>query len=517
MKKGKLASYVIIVILIVGICVGTAYAGSSSKSISNYEEKKGEAASDPDRLKTTDTSQTEMSSQSQEETPKHVEYAKAIEKRQKVESLGEAGFSAKQIIEILDSEESTTQETVIALKSAGYEYEEISSALSDNGHSQEEIDSVIPKVDKTAASATEEETQAQSASSKTITQSGTVAWTANSGESSTSGLTGAVAGTIDLSSQRGFNIDSSGNVVKNINPVDIDGGVPRTAGATMDTTADGQVAYFEELPGGVNGKETSRALIGYDSKGNAIKHINLDENGDVTSSAEYVNDSKGNLLEARHYYKSGDIRLLEKYDGAGNKLASVKYSQDRHITEIEVNTYDGDGNRILSQTYNETGELQFYITSTFDENGSPVQDLFYDKDDALMGQMDYTMDMETMKGVGVYTDKDGKERVKVEFEWTEHGVTNNIQIKDGKIVEHTFKEYDSDGQLVKETHFTPEGGIKKTIENTYEGGKQVHQTIFDAQGVATGATQYYYNSQNQMIGFINYNPNEKLKQNAQPV
>ena len=150
------------------------------------------------------------------------------------------------------------------------------------------------------------------------------------------------------------------------------------------------------------------------------------------------------------------------------------------------------------------------MISTYDNEGAPLKDYTYDKDNKLVGTLTYTMDKENKKGTAVYVDDKGRERVKVEFEYNDYGITHNLQIQDGKLVEHKLVTYNQDGQVAKTTYLDAGGNASRTVENSYAGKQLVSATTYNAGGMATQVTQYFYNA-NGMSGFVNYKPHEQIK------
>jgi hypothetical protein len=92
--------------------------------------------------------------------------------------------------------------------------------------------------------------------------------------------------------------------------------------------------------------------------------------------------------------------------------------------------------------------------------------------------------------------------------------TSTISItENGKeiIYKDSFTVYDKQGNIIEQTDYNKEGGIKRKETNKYNANKdKTEEVVFDGKDKTTIKTTFFYNSNDQKIGEIEYDGTGKI-------
>ena len=203
-----------------------------------------------------------------------------------------------------------------------------------------------------------------------------------------------------------------------------------------------------------------RITYDYYSNGLLYKEIVYQNSDDLIGYYTYEYDEKGNLLKKTHYDSDDNPTLTEafEYDSYGNRI-SPGYEIDKNGNVIKRPSYDplteSYGDTIMTYTYDEAGNLIRYATiSSNDGSSLGYTDYEYDSNGNLIKESRY--------------DADGSLKSTKDYEYDSAGrLIKDIEYKtDGSLIEKNTKDYDKAGNIIKETTYGPDEFGDETVKET---------------------------------------------------
>ena len=227
-----------------------------------------------------------------------------------------------------------------------------------------------------------------------------------------------------------------------------------------------------------------------------------DENG-LLDSIEYVYDENGWIIEVR--YSSGQVTYYE-YDQNGNIISdgytSYEYDQKGNLLRMSTSgdsvweyTYDPAGNCLTKKAYYK-GEFDYSYEYEYYPDGSLAGEL-YTNDKGYFSQDKYYKNGIISEH---YNNHPSNLASHDKYIYDEHGYMT--QYLDGDTVVHTFTNvYDSSGRIIS---ITNEKNKHKTIYEYDSSGNLIKETMLGADSDILSMIIYTYDPQNKLLSKIGY-------------
>ncbi len=260
-----------------------------------------------------------------------------------------------------------------------------------------------------------------------------------------------------------YETDKEGRTVKNtaFNP---DGSIYEEKVYTYEeeTDKDGKVISRTCF---ANGSYKS-AYIEYDKNGNETRFISYDEAGSEVSKSETEYDENGKKVKVTDYDTYSDtVYMVTEYDGNGNTLLYTYFNSDGSKASHGECAYDGKGNKISEASYYGDGSLFYKYEYSFDSNENLTKQLSYDNEGNVYEIYEYAYDSEGRKIKFVENNSyQGTKECEYTYE-IEEAVNGNItkvmcyRNENGATYPDHSTEYDSEGNVIKESYFLDNGGL----------------------------------------------------------
>lgn len=209
----------------------------------------------------------------------------------------------------------------------------------------------------------------------------------------------------------------------------------------------------------------------YDGNENEIKRTTLDRNSGKITLCEYEYDSNGNLIRTIQTTDELTIVIQEAaYDNNGNQLEEKTYNYGDSIYNGSINVwheyeYDSNGNKIKHEirNYNPDGSIDTWYGYEYDSNGNETKyerkiynndgicfryeryEKEYDNDGNIIKEIQY------IKDDSINFENEYEYEYDYEYQYKEKGYLVLISkvSKDGTIY-NTEYEYDEEGNTIKE-------------------------------------------------------------------
>lgn len=217
----------------------------------------------------------------------------------------------------------------------------------------------------------------------------------------------------------------------------------------------------------------------------------INESGDRWHSiSEYKNNK---LVKEIYYYENTDaIKLIQEFDGDGNKIAEKSYTESGDLCLIEE--YEYSNSILVKSSFKsyESGNMILYGHTVYYSDGTPKDAVTYYANGNKADDMHWESDGSSMTW-NLYSE-DGKLTQRQIYTYT-NGITTRLDVyqygteEDSTLVTHTVTEYDELGQDTKYT--------------TYENDILTNETYVTGSGYITydyvQGYIYYYDSDYNLI------------------
>ena len=173
--------------------------------------------------------------------------------------------------------------------------------------------------------------------------------------------------------------------------------------------------------------------------------------GTVDSVTGYTYDARGNLLKGETRDSSGALLSSEAYTLKGDlPVRKDMRGESDEAAGYVLYAYDGDGRLVREEDYSYREELQMVTEYAYDPRGLKTRMSVLNGSGELLSYIQY-----------VY--RDGL------------NVLNELYGGDGKLQNRFEKEFDSLGNLIRDTTFLADGTVEKIQVFSYEGGFLVRE------------------------------------------
>ncbi len=249
----------------------------------------------------------------------------------------------------------------------------------------------------------------------------------------------------------------------------------------------------------------------YDANGKVIKEIYYDEDGSVSATNEYTYDENGRKSMKKSYEADGTWNHTSYYTwGADGKLETEKV-----VTRwggYSVYVYGDNGKISYEEEYDDAGNLRFVTVPKYDENGKQTGYTEYYEEgrysEFIHVQVGNTIYRPAVKHVypdGTYSTNEVNalaQIIKSNYYDAQGNLTSYYEYKyenglrteewwynaDGTLYMHVVREYDDDGNWVKDKNYRPDGSYYIASVD----GKTESYINYDADGKLYYWSETYY-------------------------
>lgn len=149
--------------------------------------------------------------------------------------------------------------------------------------------------------------------------------------------------------------------------------------------------------------------------------------------------------------------VITECDENGNRVKETHYDDaECSILLCEVE-YDENGNLTVQTLYNADGSIEEWYEYEYDKNGKTIKETVYNADDSI--------------------------KYWIENEYDEYGIwikANSYDANGTNFVDYSLKEYDENGNLVKETIYGLDFGLGSNFVDVYDkNGNRIRQIFYD--------------------------------------
>ena len=259
---------------------------------------------------------------------------------------------------------------------------------------------------------------------------------------------------------------------------------PESVQAVAETTAE-QDTVESTSEGATVSEETMTTETETKTVYLLAKSVCYSEGEELPSLTEYEYNNQGNMIKETFYWGNGSVGYIYMYDSYGNLIRESSYSDGSIYFDLEYkNEYDDKGLMVKSTEYVvNDGSLRHTTEYEYDAEGNLIKDVEYFADG----------------NEGSVTEYDDKGNM---IRWI-----SRIQNIYNEIVSHTGSaeyEYDSHGNIIKETRCIDEDTFITVIEYDYDGDCIMKETGYEEDGSVSFAVEYEYDSHNNLIKKMAY-------------
>lgn len=197
-----------------------------------------------------------------------------------------------------------------------------------------------------------------------------------------------------------------------------------------------------------------------------------------------------------------------KYDGFGNLLEDVKFSDYGEITGKTVYQYDNKGHLISEETFDDTDELEEKITLQRDEKGNISKEFVHYLDDSK-DTIEYHYDADGKLVKKLLLGGDGEIEREEIFTYDKGLLISEKTIEDEEVVKEATYEYNEKGQVIG-LELTEDDGETSLVSEYDENGNRVKFLKYDGNGKLLEKHLYAYDEKNNLIETIEETPHKKV-------
>ncbi|MBR6695630.1 MAG: protein kinase [Oscillospiraceae bacterium] len=208
-------------------------------------------------------------------------------------------------------------------------------------------------------------------------------------------------------------------------------------------------------------------------------------------------DEDWNLISDSFYDEKDLLKSIYEYDSEGKTIKQVSCNPDGEIETYWLYEYDANGNRIKESYYNADNTLRFTRVYEYNVSGDKLYETIYDSNGMLYCSYKYDANgnrvkEDTYKGGSVYLNNN----VIPEYDLNGNKAKEKYLREDGTLDYYYTYEYDSDGNLIKESCYFGNGMLDHVYEYDSNGNKIKENRYF---GNGTLNDVYEYDSNGNKI------------------
>jgi len=224
-----------------------------------------------------------------------------------------------------------------------------------------------------------------------------------------------------------------------------------------------------------------------------------------------INDQKKIYYREYYYNEDGSINCYVVYeqDKEGNLLFETSYELDgRFNYEYE---YDKNGNIIKSVTYGVPGSMNYYCTYEYDENGNLLTEYSFRCNSVMDHIIKYEYDKDEKKIKHYFYDDNSVIKNFKEYIYNQSGKLGKTICydSDGKMIAYYIYTYNDYGKLIRKTRYNADSSISNYIEYEYRNYRLIRSTIY-ALGEHSWHIVSEYDEDGNIIKDLHYSDNENL-------
>jgi hypothetical protein len=183
----------------------------------------------------------------------------------------------------------------------------------------------------------------------------------------------------------------------------------------------------------------------YDSLGNRIEKVRLNNKNLIIQKNNYFYNNKGNLIENTYTDDMGhNIKFSFSYDAKDSLIEVTKHFLHNSQNEKQIYVYDDNGNQIEEITYNTDGHSSYHVKRIYDKRSNLIETN--------------------------YINWDGTKSNRIVFEFD----SNNNQIKSlnygssGSLFSHSKSWYNKKNELIETISYDIKNDITSHFKYSYK-------------------------------------------------
>ena len=262
----------------------------------------------------------------------------------------------------------------------------------------------------------------------------------------------------------------------------------------------GQISRSDDYD--AQGTRTGYQLYSYDSQGRQSRVEYYTDAGDLDHAYAYEYDAQGNRQKTSVLSEDGQLSqyTVTEHDAQGNQTESTTYDADGRL--LIHDTYDSFERTIEQQWYNDQGALDETREFLYDEGGFQSRFNTYNGDGVLKLYETYTYGQNGKRtGASRYT-ADGVLEWEKEYDSNGNCVKDCYYNEDGTLERYTITEYDNDGNLIKDSIYSGDGTLSWVSE--YENSLLVKSSSYHEDGTVNNYDIYEYDSARNRVRMCSY-------------
>ena len=236
----------------------------------------------------------------------------------------------------------------------------------------------------------------------------------------------------------------------------------------------------------------------FDDVGNEVKYITFREDGSIRRWTEIEYDEFGNEVRLVRHSSDGSIQnwLEYEYDFNGNEVKELYYLGDGSIQDWVEYEYDFNGNRTKKVAFNSDGHIRFWMETEYDTSGKIITSTEYDEDGSINIRDEYEYDAIGNRVAMTVTEYGRQQSFGYEYDAVGNEVKEILYNGDGSIDGWYEHEYDAAGNEVKYIRYNGDGSIAEWVEYEYDShGACIERIAYDSFGNKDYSTYLRYENE----------------------
>lgn len=223
--------------------------------------------------------------------------------------------------------------------------------------------------------------------------------------------------------------------------------------------SNGELVYKNTYQYDLRGNQVEKVVHDYRGKPEFRINTLYNEHGDVLKITKtYISlpapaktlvensyDDQGRLIEERMSNLTGPVRIVHRYDKAGNKIESGMYASKKRMLERETYMYDEKGRMTENSIFEGQDFLRIKISMSYDDKGHLIMKSRYSTDGQLLERETHEFEYDTFDNL-----------VMEKHQKFHAGADQSSEM-------HIYSNFDENGNWLKKLYYR-DGSIQFVVE-----------------------------------------------------